>query len=153
MKKVTVLLADDNPDMLCVIQEMLRPGFDVIATANDGYSLVAAVVEHRPDIIITDISMPGMNGIEAAGKILKLQPKSKIVMLTINRDLLLVDKALSLGALGYVLKMTAGEDLLHAINQALQGNRYVSPAIKYQGSVPIDKSSGQHRILKDNSVI
>lgn len=134
MKKVTVVFADDNPDMLAVIQEMLKPRYDIVATANEGDSLVSAAIEHRPNVIVTDISMPGLNGIEAAIKILDLYPDSKIVLLTVTRDHALVEQALAAGILGYVLKLHAGEDLIPAINEALQGRRYVSAAIKYQGS-------------------
>ena len=147
MKKVTVVFADDNPDMLAVIQEMLRSQYDIVATASDGESLVSAVIQHQPNVIITDISMPGLNGIEAAIKILELYPDSKIVLLTVNRDHTLVEQALAAGVMGYVLKLHAGEDLIPAINEALQGRGYVSSAIKYQGRILVDNPSDERDLL------
>jgi DNA-binding NarL/FixJ family response regulator len=133
VRRITVLLADDNPDILSIIQEMLTPTFDVVALARDGESLVAAAEEHDPDIIVTDISMPGLNGIDAAKQILERDPRSKIVMLTVNRDRTLAESALASGALGYVLKLYAGEELIHAVRQAMEGRKFVSPVLYADG--------------------
>ena len=108
--RVRVLVADDHlavSEGLCAV---LEPEFDVIATVGDGNALVAAATTLTPDVIVTDITMPGLDGIAAAGEILRRYPRARIVFVTVHNDAELVQKGLATGALGYVLKLTAGED-------------------------------------------
>ena len=95
----------------------------------DGEALVAAVRKHRPDVIVADISMPGLNGIEAARQILEDDEDAAIVLLTMHADEVYATSALEAGVLGYVLKHAGPEELLRAIGDALRGRVYVAPAI------------------------
>jgi DNA-binding NarL/FixJ family response regulator len=135
-QRTRVLVADDHPAVAEGLRAVLEPEFDVIATVDDGHALVAAAATLTPDVIVTDIAMPGLDGIAAAGEILRRQPRARIVFVTVHDDAELVQKGLAIGALGYVLKLTAGEELVPAIHAALQGKQYVSPRIggrKMQG--------------------
>jgi DNA-binding NarL/FixJ family response regulator len=124
--RMRVLLADDHETVLERITDLLSPEFEVLGTAKDGESLIAAALHLKPDIIVTDISMPGLSGIEASRELLKSQPDLPIVVLTMHRDIRLVQKALDIGIRGYVHKMRAGDELLAAIESALQGQTFVS---------------------------
>jgi DNA-binding NarL/FixJ family response regulator len=128
-QRVRVLVADDHLAVAEGLRAVLEPEFDVIATVGDGNALVAAAATLTPDVIVTDIAMPGLDGIAAAAAILRRYPKACIVFVTIHNDAALVQKGLAIGALGYVLKLTAGEELVPAIHTALRGQRHVSPLI------------------------
>jgi DNA-binding NarL/FixJ family response regulator len=135
-QRTRVLVADDHPAMAEGLRAVLEPEFDVIATVGDGNALVAAATTLTPDVIVTDIAMPGLDGIAAAGAILRRHPRARIVFVTVHNDAELVQKGLATGALGYVLKLTAGEELVPAIHAVLQGKQHVSPLIggrKMQG--------------------
>ena len=135
-KRVRVLVADDHLAIAEGLRTILEPEFDVIATVGDGNALVAAAATLTPDVIVTDITMPGLDGIAAAGEILQRHPRVCIVFVTVHNDAALVQKGLATGALGFVLKLTAGEELVPAIHAALRGQQHVSPLIdgrKWQG--------------------
>jgi len=124
--RARVLLADDHPgntDLLC---QLLQPEFEVVGRVRDGNALVAAAETLSPDVIVTDISMPGLDGITASRAILRRNPGARIVLVTVHRDRILMERGLAAGALGYVLKLTAGDDLLPAVRAALRGERHVS---------------------------
>jgi DNA-binding NarL/FixJ family response regulator len=126
---VRVLVADDHPAVAAGLRAVLEPEFDVIATVGDGHALVAAATTLTPDVIVTDIAMPGLDGITAASEILLRHPRARIVFVTVHNDAEMVQKGLATGALGYVLKLTAGEELVPAIHAALQGQQHISPSI------------------------
>jgi DNA-binding NarL/FixJ family response regulator len=133
---VHVLVADDHLAVAESLRAVLEQEFDVIATVGDGHALVAAATTLTPDVIVTDIAMPGLDGISAAGEILRRHPRACIVFVTVYNDAALVQKGLATGALGYGLKLTAGEELVPAIHAALRGQQHVSPLIggrKMQG--------------------
>ena len=126
--RARVLLADDHPgntDLLC---GLLQPEFDVVGRVEDGNALVAAAETLSPDVIVTDISMPGLDGISAAMVILGRNPAARIIFVTVHGDRVLMERGLSTGALGYVLKLAAGDELLPAVRAALRGERHVSRA-------------------------
>jgi DNA-binding NarL/FixJ family response regulator len=127
--RVRLLLADDHPDILEEISNLLSPEFDVIGTAADGIELVLSAQELRPDVVVTDIRMPRLSGIEASRRLLDLQLCKAVVVLTMYRSPEFVKMALDAGIGGYVLKETAGEDLVHAIRSALQGRPFISEGI------------------------
>jgi DNA-binding NarL/FixJ family response regulator len=128
-QRVRVLVADDHLAVAECLRAVLEPEFNVIATVGDGNALVAAATALTPDVIVTDIAMPGLDGIAAAGEILRRHPRARIVFVTVHNDAELVQKGLAIGALGYVLKLTAGEELVPAIYAALRGKKYVSPLL------------------------
>ena len=126
-RRPRVLLADDHPAVVKDLCAVLEREFDVVATVEDGAALVATFDALAPDVVVTDISMPGFDGIAAASEILRKNPAARIVFVTVHDEVEMVKKGLAMGVLGYVLKLTAGEDLVPAIHAALRGERHVSP--------------------------
>jgi DNA-binding NarL/FixJ family response regulator len=124
--KRRLLLADDHAELLGEIEQLLANHFDVIGTAGDGVTLVEMAKALKPDVVVTDIRMPELSGVDAACIILREKACKAIVLLTMYDDALLIKSALEAGILGYVLKATAGEDLIPAIEAALQGAVFVS---------------------------
>lgn len=125
MARPTVLLADDHPGNTALLRDLLQTAFDVVGEVADGQSLVDEAERIAPDIIVADIAMPGLDGIEAAHRILAKNPAMRIVLVTVHADLALVGRGLDAGALGYVVKRVAGDELVPAIQAALRGERRV----------------------------
>jgi DNA-binding NarL/FixJ family response regulator len=130
MSRPRLLLADDHAETADLLCTLLEPEFEVVAAVEDGRALVDAASQFAPDVIVTDISMPRLDGIAAAALIRRRHPEARIVLVTVHADSLLVDRGLAIGALGYVLKDTAGDELLCAVHAALEGRRYVSRALR-----------------------
>lgn len=128
MKRPTIVLAEDHPNVAEQLRKLLAGAFDVVGVVGHGEALVKAVLRLKPDVVVTDISMPGMDGIKAAQEILVHQPSAAIVFVTVHDDRALARKALSIG-LGYVLKTSAGEELVDAVNAALDSRPFVSPSL------------------------
>lgn len=125
-----ILLADDHEVVLEGLRRMLnRPEFEVVGAVKDGRALVEAAAALRPDLIVADISMPYLNGVEAARQIRKYQPKSKIIFLTMHPEVIYAVEAMNAGASGYVLKSEAGEELITAIREVMGGRTYVAPSL------------------------
>jgi DNA-binding NarL/FixJ family response regulator len=122
MKQVRILLADDDLHVLATVNKLLRTDFEVVDMVSDGPSLVAAALEFRPDVIVTDISMPKMNGIEAVRQIRGFLPGVKCIFLTMHGDSGYRREAQNVGATGYVLKCSAREELNQAIRLAIEGS-------------------------------
>jgi len=144
MNPARILLADDHAVVIEGLRRMLdSPQFEVVGVATDGRALLEAAARLRPDIIISDIAMPLLNGIDAARELRERDPHLKIIFLTMHSEVMFATAALAAGALGYVLKSAAGEELLSAIRNALQGRVYVSKAIaqsvKHAGEVMLTK--------------
>ncbi len=118
--RTRVLLADDHPRILSRLTDLLEPEFKVIAVVGDGQSLIEMAESLQPDLIITDISMPILSGIEAAKNIMKSTPQTKIIFLTVHTDPDYVHAALELGAVGYVFKSRLVSDLRLAIGEVLE---------------------------------
>jgi DNA-binding NarL/FixJ family response regulator len=129
VERIRVLIADDHHGMLDDIRCLLEPEFDVVGVVEDGQALISAADAFQPDVIVTDISMPRMNGIEAARLIIKKNPASRIILLTAYNDSALLEQGLSAGAMGYVLKLKADEDLPLAIHNVLEDRRFISPQV------------------------
>jgi DNA-binding NarL/FixJ family response regulator len=124
---VRVLLADDSPSMLQAARLILEPEFQIVGTVDDGEDVVEATQSLKPDVIILDISMGLMNGLEAARVLTRIGSKAKIVFLTVHRDQEFIEEAFSAGAMGYVIKPRLGTDLVLAVRDALMGHPFVSP--------------------------
>ena len=121
-----ILLADDHRYFLELIRGLLEPTFEVVGCVEDGESLVEAAGKLQPNVIVTDISMPKLDGLAAARRLVE-SGSSKIVFLTVHADPDFVQAALKTGALAYVLKLRIRTDLLVAIGEALAGRIFVSP--------------------------
>ncbi len=111
------------------LRKLLQSHFDVVALVGDGRGLVSAAARLSPDAIVTDITMPLLDGIEAAARIMRADPGARIVLVTVHAEPVLVERGLAAGALGYVLKDSAGEELVPAVHAALGGERFVSRAL------------------------
>jgi len=109
---------------------LLQPEFDVIGHVTDGRSLVCDAARLLPDVIVSDISMPQLDGISAAVRILEHNPMARIIFVSVHADPVLVARGLATGALGYVLKLEAGDDLVPAVHAALRGERHVSSSVQ-----------------------
>jgi DNA-binding NarL/FixJ family response regulator len=127
MNRRRVLLADDHATTTRLWRTLLEPEFDVVGTVDDGEALVRAAGRLAPDVIVTDIALPGMSGIAAAGAILRRHPAARIVFATVHADNAMVRGGLAAGAYGFVLKVRAGDDLVPAIRAALRGELLISP--------------------------
>jgi len=127
LKKATVLLADDHPDFPQLVESLLGTTYEVVGSVSDGQALVEATLRLKPDVIITDISMPVLNGIDAIEQLRKSGCTSKIIFLTIHSGGDFVRACLALGAVGYVVKPRVATELLPAIREALAGRIFVSP--------------------------
>jgi DNA-binding NarL/FixJ family response regulator len=121
-----VLLADDHPALLEAVAALLFPYFDVVGTASDGAALVSAASRLLPDVIVTDISMPILNGIDAAHKLRGSGSTAKILFLTVHKEREFVEACMQAGALGYVQKSGMKHHLVLAIQAVLAGQSYVS---------------------------
>jgi DNA-binding NarL/FixJ family response regulator len=124
--EIRVLVADDHKQMLEYVSGLLSADCEVVGAVNDGQAALDAALKLRPDVVVLDISMPVLNGIQAAKRLLEVQPDAKIVFLTVDKDPDTCRAALATGALGYVLKPRLGTDLIAAIKEAKLGRRFVS---------------------------
>jgi DNA-binding NarL/FixJ family response regulator len=129
MKLLRVLLADDHAIVLEGLRRILEPEFEIVGEVADGHALVGVALMYQPEIIITGISMPLLNGIEAARQIRKINQRVKIIFLTMHADPIYAAEALEAGGSAYILKSSAVAEILLAIRQVLSGRIYVSPAI------------------------
>jgi DNA-binding NarL/FixJ family response regulator len=129
MTRARVLLADDHAAVAEQLRGVLEPEFEVAATVRDGLALVEAADAIRPDVIVTDIGMPCLDGIAAALMILRKDPKARIVFVTVHAEAELLQRALAAGALGYVLKLAAGDELVLAVRAALRAERHISRGV------------------------
>lgn len=127
--RARVLIADDHQVFAEALRGILEPEFDVVAIVADGRAMLEAAQQKRPDVIVADVSMPALNGIEAAARLSDLGVTSKVVFLTMHREIDYARRALESGASGYVLKHAAAAELVAALRDALQGGTYVSPMI------------------------
>jgi DNA-binding NarL/FixJ family response regulator len=129
MKHPRVLLGDDHKMFSEGLRRLLEPQFEVVGIIDNGRDLIAAVERLRPDVIVIDISMPSLNGIEAARRIQKIPHAPKIVFLTMHEDATFAKDAFRSGASGYVVKRSAPAEIITAIQEVVQGRTYISPII------------------------
>lgn len=129
MSKIRLLLADDYRRLLESVFRLLEPRFEIVGEAQDGQALVEAALKLKPDVIVTDISMPILNGIEAAKRLREAGSTSKIVFLTVLSDPDIIRTCLATGALGYVVKGRLASDLEPAIREAAAGRIFISPTL------------------------
>jgi DNA-binding NarL/FixJ family response regulator len=118
-----VLVADDHAGNIQLLRSLLEADFEVVGAVQNGHALVGAAENLSPDVIVSDIGMPGLDGIEAAKRILCQNPAARIVFVTVHDEPEMVRRSLAIGAFGYVLKMVAAEELVPAVRAALRGER------------------------------
>jgi DNA-binding NarL/FixJ family response regulator len=129
MKLPSAILADDHTLVAEALRALVALHFDVVATVADGHALVASATALNPDVIVVDIAMPLLNGLDACRQLKQRMPSVKFVFLTMNEDPELAVEAMKSGASGYVLKKSAASELLQAMQSALRGKSYVTPQI------------------------
>ena len=127
MAKTRVLLADDHQTMLARVRRELGEEFEIVATVTDGKAAVEAALLYDPDVLVTDLSMPVMDGLQVASALKANHSRAKIVFLTIHEDADFFDAAFSAGASGYVTKARLSTDLIVAIRHVLRGHKFLSP--------------------------
>ncbi|MBV8732252.1 MAG: response regulator transcription factor [Acidobacteriia bacterium] len=149
MRKTRVLLADDHAVVAQGLEALLKDAFDLVGVVHDGRALLEAAQKLKPDVIVTDISMPLLNGIDAVKQIRASLPQSKVVILTMHADTQLAVKAFRAGASGYVLKISPGDEFITAINQVAQGRAYVTPLLAKNVIDVLIEAGGGPRELKD----
>jgi DNA-binding NarL/FixJ family response regulator len=130
MRLTTVVVADDHTIVREGLVGLLRDHqFDVVGSVGDGRQLLDAAKRHRPDVIVTDISMPGLSGLQVMPHLKTASPDTRVIVLTMHEDAELAARALRAGAAGFLLKDSAGEELVNAVHLALQGRVYLTPVL------------------------
>ncbi|HZN44501.1 MAG TPA: response regulator transcription factor [Nitrospiraceae bacterium] len=129
MKKPRILLADDHSLVLEGFRRILEDQCDVVGTAEDGRALLEAASRLKPNVVLLDISMPLLNGIDATRHLKKVSPDVKVIFVTMHADPAYLNEAFKAGASGYLLKRSAGTELIQAIQSVLGGNYYVTPLL------------------------
>src|SRR5205809_617011 len=127
MQRTRVILADDHKLILDALKNLIEPEFEVVGTFGDGHALVEGAPELKPQVIVLDVGMPTMNGISAGQRLKQLMPNIKLIYLTMNQDPDLAAEAFRLGAKGYLLKSSAGSELVDALRAVVRGGSYMTP--------------------------
>ena len=159
MRKTRVLLADDHQIVLEGLKNLLEQDFELVGMVMDGKALVNKALKLLPDVIVVDISMPLLNGIEAVRQIRSTDERIKVVFLTMHPDVTYAAMAFDAGASGYVLKNSASRELITAINEAMKGRTYVTPRIAgelmqtYKKSRPGDKQFGKKLTHRQEEIL
>ena len=129
MKRIRILLADDHPMICAGFKRLLEPEHEIVGIVGDGRALVKAAVKLNPDVVLVDVGMPMLNGLDAGRELKKVMPGVKLVFLTMNADADIASEAFRIGASGYVLKNSEGAELLRAVRDVVRGKSYVAPQI------------------------
>jgi DNA-binding NarL/FixJ family response regulator len=124
-----IFLADDHPAVLKATTVLLKPQFDIVGNAMDGATLVSEVLRLRPDVLVVDVTMPVLSGIDAAHQLRDAATSAKIVFLTVHSEQQFIEACVAEGALGYVLKSHMKSHLIPAIQAALAGRSYIYPFV------------------------
>ena len=157
MRRPTILLADDHVVFTDGIIRILEERFDIAGTVTDGSSLFDAASRLHPDVIVADISMPTVSGLEGLRQLQASHVDSRVIFLTMHADAGLAAEAFRLGAKGFVLKQSSGDELVKAIDEVLQGHKYMSAALTEDvlalmsgpgGAPRVELSSRQKEVLR-----
>jgi DNA-binding NarL/FixJ family response regulator len=147
LDKPRLLIVDDHELFLDGLRKLLEPDFEVVGAAGDGRAAVAAYMRLSPDLMLIDIGLPLLNGIEAARQVRQVAPEAMILFVTMQTDRIYVEEALRVGGAGYVIKQAAARELVKAIHEVLAGHFYLSPVIAEKlNNLPPDsaKPSSRH---------
>jgi DNA-binding NarL/FixJ family response regulator len=145
MTRIRVLLADDHVLVLEGLKRLLAADFDLVAMAENGRELLEVAGKLMPDVVLMDISMPILNGVEAARQLKKMQPDVKIIFLTMHAEQPYVQEAFRAGASGYLLKRSAASELVQAIREVVRGRTYLTPLIAGEFQHPFHERSAKSR--------
>jgi DNA-binding NarL/FixJ family response regulator len=129
VSKPRLLIADDHQILADGLRGLLEPEFDVVGVVADGKELVSTAMRQRPDVIVTDVTMPSLNGVDAAVQLREAGVRAKVVILTMHRDVAYARRAMEAGAAGFVLKHSVALELITAVREAVRGRTYVTPMI------------------------
>jgi DNA-binding NarL/FixJ family response regulator len=129
MNRPRVLLADDHRMVAEGLKSLLTPEFELVGVVEDGLALIDAAKKLRPDVIVADITMPKLNGLDAVTQLRKENPRIKVIFLTMHQEVAYARRALDAGASGFLLKHSAPEELVIAVRAAVAGNTYLTPAL------------------------
>ena len=124
--KSKVVVADDNPAVLSLLVSLLGAEFDVVSTAENGQLALECIRRYKPDIVVLDLGMPVLNGIEVTRELKKLGPNPAVVICSAHRDQEIIEAAQGAGALGYVFKLHVHQDLIRAVKSAVRGESFIS---------------------------
>lgn len=136
-ERPTVLLADDHPLILEGLKKLLEPDFEMVGTVTNGRALLKAAEKLKPDLILADLSMPGIDGVEATRRLRATVPDSRVLILSIHTEPSWVRAAFDAGACGYLTKVSAGEEIRRAVHEILEDRFYVSPAVARAAVTPV----------------
>ena len=128
LRRPRVLLADDHKMLVDALKELVEPGCEVVASVTDGRALLKSAEKLQPDIIVLDVAMPELNGLDAGRQLKQKMPGVKLIFMTMNEDPYLVGEAFRSGASAFLLKKAAGDELNEAIDRVLKGSSYVTPS-------------------------
>lgn len=153
MQRPTIVLADDHKIVIEGLKKLLEPHFEIVGVAADGRELLSVAAREKPDVVLLDISLPVLNGIEVALRLRKQLPDTKLVFLTMHTDTTYLEDALHAGASGYVLKRCASGELQEAIRQALLGHTYITPELcplitPKSGKTPAELTAREREVLQ-----
>src|SRR5580704_11712215 len=129
MTRTRILLADDHTMICAGFQKLLEPYYEVVGSVADGHALLRAAGELKPDVVLLDIAMPLLNGLDAARALKKTMPKVKLIFLTMNADSEIANEAFRAGASAYLLKNSQPSELLQAVHNVIRGISYVTPQV------------------------
>jgi len=155
MRKTRILLADDHTMICAALRKLLEPEYDVVGSVPDGRGLLKVAGDLKPDVVLVDIGMPLLNGLDAGRELKKSMPGVKIIFLTMNPDPDVASEALRNGASGYLLKTSQEDELVQAIRNAIKGVSYVTPQIGQameQSFIRDPKSLGRPKHLTDRQL-
>jgi DNA-binding NarL/FixJ family response regulator len=152
MRRTRVLLADDHTMVCAGFKKLLEPEFEVVGAVGDGRALLKAVPELKPDLVLVDVGMPLLNGLDACRELKRSYPALKLIFLTMNPDPDVASEAFRIGASGYLLKNSQGTELLQAVHNAVRGLSYTTPQVARaleESYIRDPKSLDRHRHLSD----
>src|SRR5271170_3099930 len=129
MRKPRIFLADDHAMLLDAFRRLLEQEFDIVGTASDGLELLESASKLRPDLVVVDLGLPLLSGVDAGRELKKLLPQTKILVVTVNEDPSIADAVLAEWASGYLLKKCSGSELVKALRELLMGRSYVTTMI------------------------
>ena len=130
MRRIRILLADDHAMICAGLAKLLQPHYEVVGSVEDGRALLKAADELKPDVVLLDIGMPLLNGLDAARELRKRMPHVKVIFLTMESDSYIAAEAFRAGAVAYLLKTSGPSELLQAVHDAVRGVSYVTPQIR-----------------------